>query len=47
MIKLQAFGSTYVGGKSHFGDDGTKKYLVFQPIYRYFKKIGNTGPVSQ
>ena len=24
-------------GKSHFEEDGTQNYLVFQPIYRYFK----------
>ena len=24
-------------GKSHFEEDGTQNYLVFQPMYRYFK----------
>ena len=32
--------------KSHFEDDDTQNYLVFQPIYRYFKDIGNTDPIS-
>ena len=29
-------------GKSHFDEDGTQNYLVFQPINRYFKVIVNT-----
>ena len=29
----------------HFEDDGTQNYLVFQPIYRYFKKIANTDHI--
>ena len=33
--------------ESHFEDDGTQNYLVFQPMYRYFKKIGNTNPISE
>ena len=39
IIKLQAFDSSYFRGKSHFEDDGTQNYLVFQPMYKYFKKI--------
>ena len=35
--KLQAFDSIYFCGKSHFEDDGTQNWLVFQPIQRYFK----------
>ena len=27
----------YFRGKGHFEEDGTQNYLVFQPIYRYFK----------
>ena len=34
--KLQIFDSSYFGGKSHFEEDGTQDYLVFQPITRYF-----------
>ena len=33
MIKLQEFDSSYFGGKSHFEDDDTQNYLVFQPMY--------------
>ena len=25
--------------KSHFEDDGTQNYLVFQTVYRYFKTV--------
>ena len=31
----------YFIGKSHFKEDGTQNYLVFQPIFRYFKIIAN------
>ena len=30
-------------GKGHFEEDGTQNYLVFQPIYRYFKRIADVG----
>ena len=39
--KLQAFYSSYFHCKSHFENDGTQNYLVFQPIQRYFKKLDN------
>ena len=45
-IMLKAFDSSYFRGKNHFEDDGTQNYLVFQPMYRYFKKIGNTNRIS-
>ena len=44
--KLQTFDSTYFGGKSHFEEDGTQNYLVFQPIIRYFRIIANTKYIS-
>ena len=37
LNKLKTPGSGYFIGKSHFEKDGTQNYLVFQPIYRYFK----------
>ena len=37
LNKLKTFGSGYFIGKSHFEEDGTQNYLVFQPIIRYFK----------
>ena len=45
VTKLQAFDSSYFRGKSHFEDDGIQNYLVFQPMYRYFKEIGNTDRI--
>ena len=32
--------------KSLFEEDGTQDYLVFQPMYRYFKIITNTDYIS-
>ena len=32
ITKLKAFDSSYFCGKSHFEDDGTQHYLVFQPM---------------
>ena len=32
--------------KSHFEEDGIQNYLVFQPMYRYFKVIANTRYIS-
>ena len=46
LKKIQAFDSSYFRGKNHFEDDGTQNYLVFQPMYKYFKKIGNTDHIS-
>ena len=42
LKKLKTFDSSYFMGKSHFDEDGTQNYLVFQPINRYFKVIVNT-----
>ena len=39
MTKLKTFDSSYFIGKSHFEEDGTQNYLVFQLMYRYFKRI--------
>lgn len=46
ITKLQAFDSNYIRGKNHFVDDGTKNYLVFQQMYKYFTNIGNTDYIS-
>ena len=45
MKKLKTFDSGYFIGKSHFGEDGTQNYLVFQPMYRYFRLITNTSNI--
>ena len=39
IIKHQEFDSSYFCSKSHFEDDGTQHYLVFQTMYRYLKKL--------
>ena len=43
LKKLKIFDSSYFIGKSHFEEDGTQNYLVFQPMYRYFKIIAGVG----
>ena len=42
LNKLKTFDSGYFIRKSHFEEDGTQNYLVFQPIYRYFKVFSIT-----
>ena len=42
MNKLKTFASSFFIGKSHFEEDGTQNYLVFQPLNKYFKLITNT-----
>ena len=48
MNKLKTFDSIYFIAKSHFEEDGTQNYLVFQPMIRYFNVITiiNTNYVS-
>ena len=46
LKKLKTFDSGYFIGKSHFEEDGTQNYLVFQPMYRYFKVITNIDYIS-
>ena len=36
LKKLKTFDLSYFRGKSHFEEDGTQNYLVFQPIYKHF-----------
>ena len=45
LKKLQTFGSIYFRSKSHFEDDGTQNYLVFQTKYRYFKRVSNNDHI--
>ena len=40
--KLKTFDSDYFIGKSHFEEDATQNYLVFQPINKNFNVITNT-----
>ena len=39
LKKLKILDSSYFIEKSHFEEDGTQNYLVFQPMYKYFKRI--------
>ena len=42
LSTLKTFDSSYFIGKSHFEEDGTQNYLVFQPMYKYFKVFSIT-----
>ena len=46
LKKLEKFDAANIRGKSHFEEDGTQNYLVFQPTYRYFRRIIGTGSGS-
>ena len=41
LKKSKTFDSSYFIGKSHFEEDGTQNYLVFQSLNKYFKVIAN------
>ena len=43
LKKLKTFDSSYFTGKSHFEEDATQNYLVFQRMHRYFKMIVGDG----
>ena len=45
--KLKTFDSSYFLDKSHFEEDGTQNYLVFQSIQRYFEEVANTKHISE
>ena len=42
LRKVKTFDSSYFIGKSHFEEDDTQNYLVFQPLNKDFKVIINT-----
>ena len=42
-MKTKAFDLSYFISKSHFEEDGTQSYLVFQPLNKYFKVITNAN----
>ena len=44
--KVKTLDLSYFIGKSHFEEDGTQNYLVFQPLNKYFKLIASTDYVS-
>ena len=45
MNKAKTFDLSYFIGKSHFSEDGTQNYLVFQPMSKCFKLITNTSSI--
>ena len=45
LNKLKVFDLSCFPGKSHFGEDGTHNYLVFQPMYRYFRLMTNRSNI--
>ena len=47
LKKLKTFDSIYFRGKSHFEEDGTQNYLLFQAIQKYFKRIAGVGNGNQ
>ena len=44
--KLKTLDLSYFIGRSHFEEDGTQNYLVFQPLNEYFKLTASTDYVS-
>ena len=46
LKKLKVFASSYFIGKSNFEEDSTQKYLVLQPLNKYFKIIANKKYIS-
>ena len=45
LKKLKTFDSSYFRGKSHFEDDVTQNWLVFQPMQRYFKLASDNSSI--
>ena len=43
LKKLKTFYSTCFIGKSHFEEDGTQNYLVFQSMYKHLKRIAGVN----
>ena len=46
LKKVKTFDSSYFIDKSHFEEVGTQHYLVFQPMYKYFKRLSGVGSGS-
>ena len=47
LKKLKTFDSSYFIGKSHFEEAGIQNGLVFQPMYRYLKRIFDSDYVLE
>ena len=46
-MKLQAFDSSYFREASPFEDDVILNYILFQPVYKYFKNIASSDFISE
>ena len=47
LKKLQSFDSIHFRGISHFEEDGTQNYLVFQFVYKYFNRVVNSDYILE
>ena len=47
LKKVKTFNLSHFRGRNHFENDGTKNYLVFQPIYNYFRRTVKTNQVVE
>ena len=43
MKNLKRFDSSYFRGENYFEEGGAQNYLVFQPMYRYLKRVIGVG----
>ena len=41
LKKLENVNAAYFRDKNYFEEDGTKNYLVFQPMFKYFEETGS------
>ena len=47
LKQSEKFDAAYFRGKNYFEEDGTQNYLVFQPMHKYFKRIGSTKNIAE
>ena len=47
LKQLKTFDLSYFRFKSHFEEDGTQNYLIFHPMYKYFKTINSIDNISE
>ena len=45
LNNLKTFDFSYFDGKSHFEEDGSQNYLIFQPMYKYLKTSDSSNYV--
>ena len=44
---LEKFDATHFRVENYFDGDGTQNYLVFQPVYKYFERVGSESSPSK